>query len=199
MRAGIKTLLSVLLIAGGSCLLFLGARDYLGSRVGQAEAAREFEQPVPDTKETRSVVRPAALHQFHLGDTVAKLKIPRLETELYVIEGDGPGELRRGPGHLAGTVLPGAKGNCIIAGHRDTHFRVLKNIRKGDDILLETRTGQFLYRVKSTRIVTPDNTAALKPTRESELNLITCYPFYYVGSAPKRFVVEAQLAAVDGT
>ena len=58
-------------------------------------------------------------------------------------------ELRRGPGHLAGSALPGGRGNCIIAGHRDTHFRVLKNIRKGDDIVLETRNGQFLYRVKS--------------------------------------------------
>jgi sortase A len=115
------------------------------------------------------------------------------------VEGDGEEELRRGPGHLAGSAFPGGPGNCIIAGHRDTHFRVLKNIRKGDDIVLETRNGQFLYRVKTTRIVTPDNTSALKPTSDPELNLITCYPFYYVGSAPKRFVVEAQLAAALGT
>jgi sortase A len=172
----------------------LGALEYLDSRIGQSQAAREFEQPVPDTPATRSAAQPAALHPVRVGDTFAKLKIPRLDAELYVVEGDGARELRRGPGHLAGTALPGAQGNCVIAGHRDTHFRVLKDIRLGDDIVLQTSTGQYLYRVKRTRIVSPENTSALDPTSNAELNLITCYPFYYVGSAPKRFVVEAQLA-----
>jgi sortase A len=111
-----------------------------------------------------------------------------------VVEGDGAGELRRGPGHLIGTAMPGGNGNCVIAGHRDTHFRVLKDIRAGDDIVLQTDRGQFLYRVRHTQVVTPNNTSALRPTATAELNLITCYPFHYVGSAPERFVVEAQLA-----
>jgi sortase A len=194
MSAKIRTLLSFLFIAAGLFLLYLGARDYFGARYGQTEAAREFEQPVPDTPETRPATEPAPSHPVHLGDTIAKLEIPRLDAELYVVEGDGPHELRRGPGHLAGTALPGAAGNCVIAGHRDTHFRVLKDIREGDDIVLQTSTGQYLYRVKHMRVVSPDNTSALQPTSSAELNLITCYPFYYVGSAPKRFVVEAQLA-----
>jgi len=189
-----KNLLSGLLLAGGVCLLYLGGRDVFESRMGQAEAARHFEEPVLDTPETRAATQPAALHSVNRGDTVAKLKIPRLETELYVVEGDGHREMRRGPGHLAGTAMPGEDGNCVIAGHRDTHFRVLKDIREGDDIILQTAAGQFLYRVKRTRIVSPENTDALAPTSSAELNLITCYPFYYVGNAPKRFIVEAQLA-----
>jgi len=194
MRARIQTLLSFLLIAAGAALLFVGARDYFGARLGQSAAARDFERPIPDTAETRTAVQPASTPKLALGDTLAKLKIPRLGTELYVVEGDGAPELRRGPGHLAGSAMPGGDGNCIIAGHRDTHFRVLKDIREGDDIVLETQTGQYLYRVKRTHIVTPDDTDSLRPTATPELNLITCYPFYYVGSAPKRFVVEAQLA-----
>lgn len=189
-----KKLLSGVLIAAGGYLLFLGGRDLFDSRAGQTEAAREFEQPVPDTPATRAAMPPAGLNPVGRGDTLAKLKIPRLETELYVVEGDGQRELRRGPGHLAGTAMPGESGNCVIAGHRDTHFRVLKDIREGDDIILQTSAGQFLYRVKRTRIVSPENTSALSPTSSAQLNLITCYPFYYVGSAPKRFVVEAQLA-----
>jgi len=189
-----KNLLSGVLIAGGAYLLFLGGRDLFDSHAGQVEAARQFEQPVPDIPETRAATQPAGLHVINRGDTVAKLKIPRLDTELYVVEGDGHRELRRGPGHLAGTAMPGEDGNCVIAGHRDTHFRVLKDIREGDDIILQTNEGQFLYRVKRTRIVSPENTSALAPTTTAELNLITCYPFYYVGEAPKRFVVEAQLA-----
>jgi sortase A len=194
MRAKTKNLLSLLLLAGGSCLLYLGAREYFDSRAGQYQAAREFERPVLDNPETRAATGSPTLSPLRTGDTVAKLTIPRLDAELYVVEGDGARELRRGPGHLTGTALPGEKGNCVIAGHRDTHFRVLKDIREGDDIVLQTESGQYLYRVRRTQVVSPENTSALQPTSSATLNLITCYPFYYVGSAPKRFVVEAQLA-----
>jgi sortase A len=194
MRNRIQYWLSLVLLAGGTALLYVGAREYFDSRAGQYEAAREFERPVPDEAADRAVTHSVSLQGVHRGDTLAKLKIPRLDTELYVVEGDDAKELRRGPGHLIGTAMPGADGNCVIAGHRDTHFRVLKDIKEGDDILLQTDAGQFLYRVKRTRIVTPDNTSSLQPTAGPVLNLITCYPFYYVGSAPKRFVVEAQLA-----
>jgi sortase A len=194
MRSRLQNWLSLILLAGGTALLYVGAREYFDSRAGQYEAAREFERPVPDDAETRAATHAVSVRTVHRGDTLAKLSIPRLDTQLYVVEGDGAKELRRGPGHLVGTAMPGADGNCVIAGHRDTHFRVLKDIKEGDDILLQTDAGQFLYRVKRTRIVTPDNTSALQPTSSAVLNLITCYPFYYVGSAPKRFVVEAQLA-----
>jgi sortase A len=193
MRARSKNLLSLLLLAGGACLFYVGAREYLDSRAGQYQAAREFERPISDSPDTRASIA-APLRGVRRGETLAKLKIPRLDAELFVIEGDGPRELRRGPGHLAGTALPGEKGNCVIAGHRDTHFRILKDIREGDDIVLQTDAGQYLYRVRKTHIVSPENTSALRPTTTAALNLITCYPFYYVGSAPKRFVVEAQLA-----
>src|SRR5689334_13055161 len=179
-----RRFLSYLFISGSAALLFLGAREFVGSRIGQITARRDFDsslpaEPGPDIQP--ALPPPVEVPRLQLGEPIAKLSIPRLDTEVYIVEGDGEEELRRGPGHLAGSALPGGRGNCIIAGHRDTHFRVLKNIRKGDDIVLETRNGQFLYRVKTTRIVTPDNTSALKPTSDPELNLITCYPFYYVG------------------
>jgi sortase A len=193
MRANFRTLLSSLLIAGGGFLLFLGGRDFVESRVGQSEAARAFHRNTTRRAPAGRRRIPPPLRP-HIGDTLAKLAIPRLNTELYVVEGDDATELRRGPGHLPGTALPGAHGNCIIAGHRDTHFRVLKDIRAGDDIVLETTHGKFLYRVESTRVILPTNTGPLHPTSDAVLNLITCYPFYYVGSAPKRFIVEARLA-----
>jgi sortase A len=184
---------STILIGSGIVLLFLGSRDYLESHLGQSEAAHQFEELLPASRPSSPSSLPPPLVPA-TGSTIAKLIIPRLASELYVVEGDGAGELRRGPGHLSGTALPGQNGNCVIAGHRDTHFRILQNIRRGDDIVLETTSGKFLYRVRTTRIVSPKNTEALQPTAKPELNLITCYPFYYVGSAPKRFVVEAQLA-----
>jgi sortase A len=193
-----RRFVSYALIAGGLTLLSLGARDLLESRTGQAEAQRKFDtiesakpSPFPSASASRVIKQPAP----QLGDAVAKLIIPRLDAELYVVEGDGVGELRRGPGHLVGTPMPGQDGNCIIAGHRDTHFRILKDIRKGDAIILQTQAGQYTYRVSGTRIVSPNNTASLKPTSDAELHLITCYPFYYLGSAPERFVVQARLQA----
>jgi sortase A len=189
----LKRLASYALIAGGGFLLFLGTRDFLESRLGQNEAQRDFEASLP-----RSSQQPAAparrLERPKPGDAIAKLIIPRLDAQLYVVEGDDDSELRRGPGHMTGSAMPGSAGNCVIAGHRDTHFRVLKDIRKGDDIVLKTAHGEFLYRVKETQIVSPKNNRSLQPTPQPELHLITCYPFYYVGSAPKRFVVQAELA-----
>ncbi len=190
-----RRILSYLLIAGGALFLILGAREVWESRLGQSVAAREFQQeesiqPAPSIAHPEQPIRLP-----RRGESMAELIIPRLDTSLFVVEGDGARELRRGPGHLQGTAMPGAAGNCIIAGHRDTHFRVLKDLRAGDDLILRTRAGQFLYRVKSLKVVSPNNTDSLQPTRDSELNLITCYPFYYVGTAPKRFIVEARLAA----
>jgi sortase A len=192
----ILQVLALLLMAAGAILLFQGARIYLESKMGQIQASRELRfngRGYPKSRGRRPRIRPRD------GEAFAKLSIPRLATELYVVEGDDLADLRLGPGHLPGTAMPGDDGNCVIAAHRDTHFRVLKDIRKGDDILIQTSQGQFLYRVESTQIVAPTDTAALRPTHDAELRLITCYPFYYVGSAPKRFIVVAQLAgAVAG-
>jgi len=182
-----RKLLSYLLLACGTALVFLGMRVVFESYFGQTTGARDF-AAAPQTVSLATVLAPRR------GDTVAKLSIPRLGVQLYVFEGDDDAELRRGPGHLADSAMPGRRGNCIIAGHRDTHFRVLKDIRKNDDILVQTDAGQYLYRVNSTEIVSPSDTRALKPTPGPVLNLVTCYPFFYVGSAPKRFVVQARLS-----
>jgi sortase A len=207
-----KKWISYLLFTAGAVLLVLSARDFLGSRIGQIEARKNFDVPGLTLHQTENSPVPSKSPSSPSkgarpippsppakpGETVAKLIIPRLGSEIFVVEGDGPDELRAGPGHLSDTAPPGGKGNCVIAGHRDTHFRVLKDIKKGDDIVIETRTGQFLYRVKSTTIVSPNNTASLHPSTDAELHLVTCYPFYFVGSAPKRFVVEARLAGAVG-
>lgn len=191
-RRARRRFFSYTLMAGGMVLLFLGARDFFEARLGQTEAAQAF-QNISLAKPSPFIKNGAPTPKVELGEAIAKLVIPRLDVELYVVEGDGAAQLRRGPGHLAGTAMPGQDGNCIIAGHRDTHFRALRDIRKGDQIVLQTRAGKYTYLVKSTQVVAPSNSASLKPTTDAELHLITCYPFYYLGSAPKRFVVQAQL------
>ena len=138
---------------------------------------------------------PASHSVIPAGEAFARLSIPRLHAVLYVVEGTDSADLRRGPGHLEGSALPGSTGNCVIAGHRDTHFRLLKNVRQGDRIEIETAAGAFIYRVSAISVVTPRNTASLQPTRAPVLNLVTCYPFYFAGPAPQRFVVHAALMA----
>jgi sortase A len=191
-----KGVASWLLIFVGSFLIFSGALDYYSSVSSQSKVASDWvRDSTPSTSPSPSppnTTRPVTIQR---GDPVARLSIPRLDAVLYVVEGADAGDLKRGPGHMEGTPLPGQAGNCIIAGHRDTHFRLLKDIRKGDEILLETHNGQFRYRVSQTTVISPKNTACLRPTTTGVLNLITCYPFYYVGPAPKRFIVHADLVS----
>lgn len=126
------------------------------------------------------------------GELVGRLAIPRLGVTAIVLEGVDKKTLRRGAGHIPATALPDQdEGNVGIAAHRDSHFRGLKDIQEDDTIELTTLDGTFRYRVEWTKIVKPADVSVLEPTDEPALTLVTCYPFYYVGSAPKRFIVRA--------
>lgn len=122
---------------------------------------------------------------------IGRMEILRLGVSVTVIEGAGEATLRRAAGHIEGTALPGQPGNVGIAGHRDSFFRPLKNIQRDDVITLTTSRGQFRYRVVSTRVVSPSDIAVLNPDGTEVLTLVTCYPFYFIGAAPSRFVVRA--------
>jgi sortase A len=123
---------------------------------------------------------------------IGRIDIPRLGVSAIVLEGVGRTTLRRAVGHIPGTALPGEPGNVGISGHRDTFFRPLRNIQRNDIITLTTLLGEYRYRVLSTRIVSPENVAVLDRSTDEILTLVTCYPFYFVGSAPNRFIVRAE-------
>jgi sortase A len=125
------------------------------------------------------------------GDLVGMLDVPRLQLSTPVIEGDDDRTLKRSVGHLPDTPLPWEAGNSAIAGHRDGLFRPLKDVKVGDEIRFRTTKDEFVYRVTRTSIVEPDDLSVLERRPETTLTLITCYPFYYVGSAPQRFIVQA--------
>jgi len=127
------------------------------------------------------------------GEALARLRIERLGIETVVAEGDDPGTLRLGPGHMEGSALPGEPDNCIIAGHRDGPFRRLRTARPGDVVEIADRTRVSRYRVESVQTVRKDDAGLLAPSRAPILTLVTCYPFDFVGRAPRRFVVRATL------
>jgi sortase A len=164
-------------------LLCLGycAEITVKAKWSQSQGGRDLEHSVVSTA-------PA------LGDVVGRIEIPRLNLSTVVFEGAGDEELERGAGHLPASALPGKRGNMVLAAHRDTFFRPLRNIRVGDRVHIHRPSGDSVYIVKSAWIVEPDQVDVLKPTAESALTLITCYPFRYIGPAPERFVVRAVLA-----
>ena len=123
---------------------------------------------------------------------IGRMEIPRLGLSVVVVEGVGRTTLRRGVGHIPGTALPGEDGNVGLSGHRDTFFRPLKDLRIKDEIQISTLKGDFSYEVESLRVVEPSDVGVLEPARENVLTLVTCYPFFYIGAAPKRFVVRAR-------
>lgn len=133
-------------------------------------------------------------HPLQSHDIVGRLEIPRLHVSTVVLEGDDERSLTLGAGHIPGTPLPDQPGNVGIAAHRDTFFRPLRHIARNDRITLTTSDGAYQYTVESTEIVHPNEMRVLDAGGEPELTLITCYPFYYVGSAPLRFVVHARRA-----
>jgi sortase A len=127
------------------------------------------------------------------GSPLGRIEISSIGLAAMIMEGVDGRTLRHAVGHIPGTPLPGQRGNVALAAHRDTFFRGLRNIHKDDEITLTTLHGSYRYRVDSTQIVEPDDIEVLNATADDCLTLVTCYPFYFVGPAPKRFIVRAHL------
>lgn len=132
-----------------------------------------------------------------VGDVIGTISLPSLNQKLPIIEGTDDRELKRGVGHYVGSVLPGIRDNSVLAGHRDSVFSNLGKLSLGDPIIVRTAAGQFTYKVKKFRIVMADDRTVIVPTPSAVLTLSTCYPFRFIGNAPKRYIVSADLVQAD--
>jgi sortase A len=135
----------------------------------------------------------AVLPKPKVGDAIGTLSIPRIKKTIKIIEGTGSKELKLGVGHYVGSVLPGVSDNSVLAGHRDSVFRNLGDLKMGDLITVRTSYGTFVYEVHKIRIVDANDRTVIVPTKDAILTLSTCYPFRFIGNAPKRYVVQAGL------
>ena len=162
--------------------------------VGYVSADSKAYQAVEKEKFTQAVVikNPQAMRE---GDVIGEIQVPRLGLDSMVVQGDSSRNLRRAVAHISNSALPGEWGNVALAGHRDTFFRPLRDIRAGDEIRFKTAAGTFEYRVQSIEIVGPRDTDVLEPSSGRDLTLITCFPFSFVGRAPGRFIVRAREVA----
>ena len=172
------------LFAGGILMLGYCTFVLVDTWVFQKQENAALERFVPQALVTSpAIVGPEGL--------IGRIQIERLGISVVLLEGTSNKTLRRAVGHIAGTALPGQSGNVGIAGHRDTFFRPLRRVQTDDLITLITPSGEYRYRVVSTKIVSPNNVAVLDSDGNQILTLVTCYPFYYLGSAPDRFIVRA--------
>ena len=144
------------------------------------------------TKHSESSTTPKAATAARTDGLIGRIEIPRLFLSAIVVEGIDGTALRRAVGHIPGTALPGQPGNVGLAGHRDTFFRSLQDLRVNDEVQLSTLKGNFTYEIESLMVVEPDYVTAIAPSSENVLTLVTCYPFSFIGTAPKRFVARAR-------
>ena len=176
------------LIFGGVALL-----AWYGWTVHERATAqrRAMEWLIGTTTAFHRTTPPPSL-RLRRGDVIGELEIPRLRVSVMVFEGDDAGILSEGAGHIPGTALQSGNGNIGIAAHRDTYFRPLRLVHANDVIALKTPEGIARYAVTETEIVQPSDVGVLAGAPGRDLTLVTCYPFYYVGNAPQRFIVHAR-------
>lgn len=186
---GARRRLPLVFIVGGLLLLvYVGANyGFMYSEQRRLNAQWETQQAARQSASMDpSAPAPA-------DDRLTRLSIPKLELDAVVVEGTSDRDLMRGPGRIQKTAVPGEAGNAVITAHRDTFFRELDALRHGDNILVRRGGEVFRFEVTGKRVVFPDETSVLRPTKHPQLTLITCYPTYYIGPAPERLVVFSRL------
>jgi len=175
----------------GACYFFLVfgilSLGYVGFVLADSQAYQTLER-----KKFREAGRLTEPHTLVEGDVIGEIQAPRVGLDAIVVQGDSRANLRRAVSHLTESALPGEHGNVTLAGHRDTFFRPLRDIRVGDEIRFKTPEKSFEYIVESIEVVDPTSIQVLEATTGYDLTLITCFPFHYVGPAPKRFIVRAR-------
>lgn len=170
---------AILILAGVGLLLFVGtqyARAYLEQR--RLVLAWEKQQ---------------LQRRSEPGDGLTRLSIPKISLSAIVIEGTSRHDLLLGPGHISNTAMPGDTGNAVITGHRDTFFRHIYELNKGDLVSVQRDGSLYRYEVTGKKIVSPDDLSVLRQSSDNRLTLITCYPIYYIGPAPRRLVVFSKM------
>ena len=181
-------LLVVGFLALGYCAFVL-----VDTTIYQSYQNARFEEQLSNSRSTSANARGAVAEPVVPipGGALGRIEIPRIGLTAMIMEGTRERTLQRAVGHIPGTVLPGQHGNAGIAGHRDTFFRPLRNVHHDDEITLTTLDGTYHYLVDSSQVVAPEDTQVLNNSDDTILTLVTCYPFYFVGPAPKRFIVRA--------
>jgi sortase A len=198
---GLQPLLKRKVVSLTLVILGLVLLGYVGSEYwGMYRSQKNLETAWTEQAAALSAVDQHQTNQQKLTpeQMLTRLTVAKIGIDAIVVEGASRKELSEGPGHMKQTAEPGETGNAVITGHRDTFFRHIHELTKGDQVQVQRNGRSFIYEVTGKRIVMPEDISVINPTNDPELTLITCYPTYYIGPAPKRLVVFSKLVASDG-
>ena len=185
---------SLVLVLVGVVLLGYVGYSYFSMYHEQQRLARKWEE---QQRQAQSSSAESSATPVTQDDGLTRVSIPKISLDAIIVEGTSHKQLKLGPGHVKNTPIPGETGNSVISAHRDTFFRHIYELTKGDDIIVKRLGQTFTYQVVSKKIVEPDDTSVLAPSTDARLTLITCYPIYYIGPAPKRLIVTAKLVELS--
>jgi sortase A len=191
--------LSYAMVLLGVMLLGYVGVEYFGMYRSQRELSRQFAaQQERAAAQQNAQVSSEAHPVTQISDGLMRLSIPKISLDAIVVEGSNRKSLMRGPGHLEATAYPGDDGNVVITAHRDTFFRHIYELNKGDVIQVQRNGITYLYEVTGKKVVDPSDVSVAAPTKDARLTLITCYPTYFIGPAPERLVVFSRLLTAGG-
>lgn len=196
-KVGIMIIIPISLALCGVLIILSTSWKYIASGINLGSILF-IEPPEPLKKAEFKLEDGTKITRPDTGENFAVLKIPSLKMELPIFHGDNEAQLSQGIGHYSGSTVPGEGGNIVLAGHRDTYFRELEYIKKGDEVIVSTSYGDYLYKVSDIRITTPDDSTVCEPTDKEQLTMYTCYPFTYIGSAPERYIVVCDFVQKQG-
>jgi len=189
-------LLSHLLTWLGIALIVASLSQYAWMEVAQLRLQHQWREAQLFSSEHLADAVPG-LPAGDTGAELVRLQIPKIQLDDMVVGGTSYRDLLAGPGLLKGTPLPGERGNSVLAAHRDTYFRHLADLGKGDPILVRRNGKLYTFKITRREIVSPDDTSVLAPSRHPQLTLVTCYPTYWIGPAPERLIFQAKLQSVQ--
>jgi len=190
----VKNKFPLLIIFTGLILVSIGLWQFIDVKTQTHASLKEAKELIADQPAVAPKKRVVNSPPPDMGETVGLLAIPKIKAELAIVEGTDPDDLEKGVGHYKGAYFPGDQGQIVLSGHRDTVFRKLGELKIGDLLKMEMPYGSYSYEIIDTKIVKSDDTSIITLQHEKEeLILTTCYPFSYVGNAPKRYIIYATL------
>ncbi|MFP5106538.1 class D sortase [Neobacillus sp. C211] len=188
-----KSKFPLLIILTGLILVGIGLWQFIDVKTQTHASLKQAKELIADQPEDASKKREVNSKPPKMGETVGLLAIPKIKAELAIIEGTDPDDLEKGVGHYKGAYYPGDQGQIVLSGHRDTVFRKLGELEIGDSLKMEMPYGSYTYEIIDTKIVKSDDTSIITlQHNKEELILTTCYPFSYIGNAPKRYIIYAK-------
>ncbi|MEH7375621.1 class D sortase [Neobacillus drentensis] len=188
-----KSKFPLLIILTGLILVGIGLWQFIDVKTQTHASLKQAKELIADQPEDAPKKRDVNSKPPEMGETVGLLAIPKIKAELAIIEGTDPDDLEKGVGHYKGAYYPGEQGQIVLSGHRDTVFRKLGELEIGDSLKMEMPYGSYAYEIIDTKIVKSDDTSIITlQHNKEELILTTCYPFSYIGNAPKRYIIYAK-------